>query len=131
LYNIYTDTQITSSPINVGLPPFDICMSVNIPTGTHSPAPAVAALGQNYPNPFNPSTTIPFYLERNMRVTLKIYNVSGQLVRNLVNEVRPAGPNRVQWDGRDDRARGLPSGIYFARLEAGDFKATRKLLLLK
>ena len=60
-----------------------------------------------------------------------IYNVSGRLVRVLLNEVRSAGPQTVQWDGRGGQEQGLPSGIYFARLEAGNFKATRKLLLIK
>jgi hypothetical protein len=132
LFNILTDAQLTSNPIDLDLPPFDICFSFNIPTGAVAAAvPRPASLGQNFPNPFNPSTIIPFNLDQDMQAKLKIYDVSGRLVRNLMNEVRSAGPNQIRWDGRDDLARGLPSGIYFARLEAGDYKATRKLLLLK
>lgn len=84
------------------------------------------ALGQNYPNPFNPATRIPFSVRGSEFVSLKVYNVLGQQVATLVNEVKQPGSYEVQWD-----ASGLGSGMYFYRLQAGEFVQARKLLLLR
>ena len=84
------------------------------------------ALNQNYPNPFNPSTVISYQLPVNSDVTLKIYDVLGKEVTTLVNEDKPAGSYQI-----DFNAGGLSSGIYFYRLQAGDFVQTRKMILLK
>ena len=94
-------------------------------------APTAFALAQNFPNPFNPSTTIAFQLGRPARVELTIYSVSGQRVRTLISGALPAGPHRRQWDGRDDSGQRVASGSYLYRLSAGDFVATRPLILLK
>jgi hypothetical protein len=83
-------------------------------------------LGQNQPNPFNPVTTIRFALPNPGRVTMKLYDVAGREVRTLVDEELPAGWHRTVLE-----ARGLASGIYFCRMEAGEFFDARKLLLLK
>ena len=83
-------------------------------------------LGQNYPNPFNPSTTIRYELPRAATVSLKIFNMLGQLVATLVDEHKAAGFYQVQWN-----ASNVPSGVYFYRLQAGVYSATRKLLLTK
>lgn len=83
-------------------------------------------LGQNQPNPFNPVTTIRFALPEPGRVTMKLYDVAGREVRTLVDEELPAG-----WHGTVLEAQGLASGIYFCRMEAGEFTDARKLLLLK
>jgi hypothetical protein len=131
LYDIQTDAEITIDPIDVGLPPFDITFSVNIPSAVTTDAPALPSLGHNFPNPFNPSTTIPFTLVTESHVELSIYDVTGRLVRTLIQERRPAGEQRARWDGRDNRGYSLPSGIYFARLNADGIIATRKMLLLK
>lgn len=83
-------------------------------------------LSQNYPNPFNPSTTISYDLPVRPHVTLKIFNVLGQEVATLVNgKVRP-GKHQVQWD-----ARRLSSGVYFYRLDAGQYTTNRKMILAK
>ncbi|MCH7852474.1 MAG: T9SS type A sorting domain-containing protein [Candidatus Marinimicrobia bacterium] len=84
------------------------------------------ALLQNYPNPFNPVTTIQYHLPRPGEVRLRLYNLRGQLVRTLIDDFRPAGVHTVALNS--DR---LASGIYFYRLEAGDFTRTRKMILLK
>ncbi|MEJ2720344.1 MAG: T9SS type A sorting domain-containing protein [bacterium] len=97
-------------------------------------APAVGnTLEQNYPNPFNPRTTIEFSIKESTHVSLRIYNVAGQLVRTLADAVMTPrqGGYVVDWDGRSDTGRLVSSGIYFYRLEAGDFVATRKMILLK
>lgn len=83
-------------------------------------------LFQNYPNPFNPTTTISFSIPEPSKVTLKIYNYLGQEVATLVNNHRPAGDHRVEFNAAD-----LPSGTYYCRLTAGKVIQTRKMLLLK
>jgi len=88
--------------------------------------PASVALEQNRPNPFNPRTTIPFALPRESHVTLRVFDAAGRLVRELVDEVRPAGTYRESF-----AAHALASGIYFCRLEADGRVRTRTLVLLK
>jgi hypothetical protein len=83
-------------------------------------------LYQNYPNPFNPSTVISFRLPVSSRVTLKLHNVLGQEVATLVDELKQTGEYKVVWN-----AAGVPSGVYFYRLQAGSFIQTKKLLLVK
>lgn len=89
-------------------------------------------LNQNYPNPFNPTTTISFSLPEASRVTLAVYNVLGQKVRTLINnQLATAGFHAKQWDGRDDAGRQVASGIYFYKLEAGNFSSIKKMVLMK
>jgi flagellar hook assembly protein FlgD len=90
-------------------------------------------LGQNYPNPFNPKTTIEYSIKERAPVTLKIYNVAGQLVKTLVNEIQSpkAEGYAITWDGRSNTGQPVSSGVYFYRLETRDFVQTKKLLLLK
>jgi hypothetical protein len=88
--------------------------------------PSSFALEQNYPNPFNPSTTIEYALPKSAHVELKVYDVLGNEVQTLVNGKQPAGRHRVQFDGK-----GLPGGVYFYRIQAGEFVQTKKLTLLK
>jgi hypothetical protein len=83
-------------------------------------------LSQNYPNPFNPSTTISYDLPKSANVSLTIYNTLGQLVATLVDERKMAGSYQVSWN-----ASYVPSGIYFYRLQAGEFVETKKLVLIK
>jgi hypothetical protein len=88
--------------------------------------PSEYVLRQNYPNPFNPSTTIKFELPRTSQVNLAVYDILGRQVSVLVNEKRDAGVHEVRFDGSN-----LASGVYFYRIQAGDFVQTRKLLLLR
>ncbi|MFA3783697.1 T9SS type A sorting domain-containing protein [Melioribacteraceae bacterium 4301-Me] len=89
--------------------------------------PATYTLNQNYPNPFNPSTTISFALPKQTEVTLKVYNILGQEVSTLVNnQVMEAGVHKVNFG-----ALNLASGVYFYTIKAGNFTATKKMLLLK
>ena len=132
-YDLATGAEITTNPIDVGLPPFDITLSYETPTGIAGELPAGgrASLGPNYPNPFNPATTIPFTLERAGGVRLVIYDAAGRRVRTLVADSRAAGAYDVTWDARDDAGRVVATGVYFARLEAAGSTATRKLMLMK
>ncbi|MBN2564965.1 MAG: T9SS type A sorting domain-containing protein, partial [Candidatus Eisenbacteria bacterium] len=85
-----------------------------------------------FPNPFNPLTKIAYTVPEDAgRVRLTLHNVCGQLVRTLVDGELPAGPSTAVWDGTDDNGRSLATGVYFARLSAGDQKAVAKMTLLK
>jgi len=95
-------------------------------------APLVTSLSQNYPNPFNPETKIEFCIKTRARVSLKVYNVSGQLVRTLVDKELNAGAYKnYAWGGLDDNNQAVASGVYFYRLVTKNFDQTRKMLMLK
>ena len=79
--------------------------------------PSVLSLNSNYPNPFNPSTTINFSVPKTASVSLVIYNIRGQKVKELLNESLEYGNHSVVWNGRDESNRSVASGVYFARLE--------------
>jgi photosystem II stability/assembly factor-like uncharacterized protein len=96
-----------------------------LPTQTPE-VPSKFALEQNYPNPFNPSTTIKYHLPVASKVTIKIYNALGQVVKVLVDEIQTAGFKTIEWN-----AAGMASGIYFYRLQTHNYTETKKLLLLK
>ena len=88
--------------------------------------PTEFTLSQNHPNPFNPVTVIEYTLPIRSEVNLTIFNLSGEKVALLFNGTVPAGNHRVTWD-----ASSLASGVYFYRLQAGDFVETKKMLLIK
>ena len=98
--------------------------------------PEETALLPNYPNPFNPETWIPYQVSEPAEVTLRIYSVNGVLVRTLALGQMPAGiyqsrSRATHWDGRNDVGEFVASGVYFYTLTAGDFTATRKMLIRK
>jgi hypothetical protein len=88
-------------------------------------------LFQNYPNPFNPSTRISYELPKNIQVILTIFNLLGQEIRTLVNESKEAGHHTVHWDGEDNFGKKVVSGVYLYQIKAGDFKYTKKMLLMR
>jgi len=89
------------------------------------------SLSHNYPNPFNSSTNITFSVPQAQDVKLEIYNLLGQKVRTLVDEVKNQGTHFIKWDGKDDKGNEVASGIFFYRMEAGVFKETKRMLFLK
>jgi hypothetical protein len=93
--------------------------------------PSEYELSQNYPNPFNPTTQIDFMLPKSEIVKLFIYDVAGSKIRKLANGPRNMGHNTVTWDGRNDQGFEVPSGVYFYKLDAGQYSATKKMILLK
>ena len=93
--------------------------------------PAKSSLSQNYPNPFNPMTTIEYSLPEQSQVKFEVFNVLGQRVKTLADIVQPAGRHRIVWDGKDDQGKDVASGIYFYRLEAGEFSESRRMVILK
>lgn len=104
------------------------------PTGTSSsPAevPKGFALEQNYPNPFNPETSIQYRIPSASNVNLTVYNSLGKVVQTLVNKSLPAGEYSVRWNGRDQLGNKVSSGMYFYRIQAGDYTKTRKMILMK
>jgi hypothetical protein len=94
--------------------------------GDNAATPARYQLAQNYPNPFNPSTTLQFQVPQKSFVSLKVFDLLGRELASLVNEERQAGIYRVTWD-----ASKLPSGVYFYRLQAGNFVETKKMVFAK
>ena len=99
-------------------------------TGTGGPT-LKNSLAQNYPNPFNPQTTIAFTIKDRGAVTLKVYNVNGELVRTLANDSRAAGTYSLTWDGQNDAGQSVSSGVYFYKLVTNNFSQTKKMVLLK
>ena len=98
--------------------------------------PAETALLRNYPNPFNPETWIPYHLAEDADVSLTIYDVNGAMVRTIDIGHQNAAlyesrAKAIYWDGRNRFGEQVASGIYFYSLSAGDFSATRKMVILK
>jgi hypothetical protein len=89
------------------------------------------ALDGNHPNPFNPETTIKYSVKQPGPVKLAVYNIKGQLIRTLVDEVRATGRYKLIFDGRDERGRLIASGVYLLRMLAPGYQKTRKLMLMK
>jgi hypothetical protein len=101
---------------------FDIIVTSADPT----PVASTFELAQNYPNPFNPSTNIKYSIAERSNVTIKVYDMLGSEVATLVNQVQEAGPHTVTFN-----ASGLASGMYVYTITAGNFTATKKMMLLK
>lgn len=98
----------------------------NNTTITHQPQ-----LSQNYPNPFNPSTTIEYHLPQAANVTLRIYTITGEAIRTLVEGVENQGRKVVQWDGRNDAGTKVSSGIYLYSLQAGEYWQIKQMIVTK
>ncbi|MBS1493262.1 MAG: T9SS type A sorting domain-containing protein [Bacteroidetes bacterium] len=96
------------------------------PANVLSVKPASYSLAQNYPNPFNPTTTIKYSIPNDGLVQIKVYDISGKEVMNLVNENKTAGNYEVKFNGAN-----LSSGIYFYRINAGEFVQTKRMMLVK
>ncbi len=99
--------------------------------GEGEAGPTAYSLQQNYPNPFNPATTIEYAVPAAGHVMLEVYNILGQRVATLVNDVQDAGFYQVLWDGRDENHNTVATGLYVYRVTAGAFSSVKKMLLLK
>jgi hypothetical protein len=100
-------------------------------TGIGAHQPRQFTLYQNIPNPFNPATSISFEVPQAADVTLRVYNARGEYVRTLTEGRWEVGVYKATWDGTNHRGERVASGVYFCRFTAGDFRATRKMVLLK
>lgn len=103
---------------------------IEVLLGARMPLPTEFAVNV-YPNPFNPSTTISYDLPEAGPVSVVIYDVLGQQVRRLVSQITSAGRYSIQWDARDNQGRGVASGVYIAKVDAGTSTLSQKMLLLK
>ena len=150
--NIYSDSIVGPAPGNVVpchvikcdgqwfIGQDEVCSDDTIGSANCVPGPSGVpareslpyALHEAYPNPFNPQTTISFDLPQRARASLRVYAVTGDLVRTLLNDgMARQGRNEFVWDGRDDAGRRISSGVYFYSLQVGEFAATRRMVLLK
>jgi hypothetical protein len=102
-----------------------------VQTANEPTLPAITKLKSNYPNPFNPETTINFSLKEAGPVELAIYNIKGQKIKTLVNEILPAQNYNIVWNGRDDNNQQVSSGVYFYRMHTPTYTSTRKMILMK
>ena len=105
--------------------------SIVVGIGDDNNLPNEFSLEQNYPNPFNPSTSIEFALPQTVDVSLKIYNIRGQLVKTLVDGSKAAGRYSLTWDGTDNFGSRVASGTYIYSIKAGEFVNNKKMVLLK
>ena len=93
--------------------------------------PQRITLNQNYPNPFNPVTKIKFQIEQQKHVNLEIFDITGKLIRKLIDNNLNAGSHELFWDGRDGKKNAVHSGIYFYLLRSGKEHKTKKMTLLR
>jgi hypothetical protein len=133
-YSFASQYPLTATPLQAGLAikfttdPPDPFVTDNDDPGIVVPA---FALNQNFPNPFNPETRISFSLKERTQVNIDVYNVKGQKVKTLVNDMYPSGQSEITWNGTDDNYNQVPSGIYLYRMNTGKYSQTRKMVLLK
>jgi len=93
--------------------------------------PESFTLHQNYPNPFNPTTILRYNLPEQTKVTLTVYDMLGRQVTQLVNTIQGAGYRSVQWNATNNQGQPVSAGVYLYSIEAGDFRQTKKMILLK
>ncbi|MFQ6605869.1 MAG: T9SS type A sorting domain-containing protein [Fidelibacterota bacterium] len=122
LLNVACSYPDTTNPTVV-----DVTLDVSEKPGI----PVSYALAQNYPNPFNPSTSITFDIPRNTKVTLAVYNLIGQHVVTLVNDVFQPGRFEVEWNGLDAAKNPVASGVYFYELRTEQYTNRKKMILLR
>ena len=89
------------------------------------------AIHQNYPNPFNPATTLRYDIPESGTVSILIYDMMGRIVKTLVNSSQTTGYKSVQWNATNDRNEPVSAGLYLYTIQAGEFRQTKKMVLLK
>jgi hypothetical protein len=135
-FEVLQDTEGKISPLILDNVSLSNSLTITKVNGSVTVIPSKFALLQNYPNPFNPDTWLPYKLANDAPVTISIYNSNGQLIRTIALGNRNAGvyANKAKaayWDGRDSLGEKVASGVYYYTLEAGDFRATRKMVIMK
>jgi hypothetical protein len=116
---------------NILDPQVDDVITSSVPDAISYISPSAFRLNQNFPNPFNSSTEIMFSVPVNDYVSLNIYNMKGQMVKQLTSQYYSKGEYKISWIGDDDSGNFVPSGLYYCWLEAGDFVQVRKVVLVK
>ena len=120
--NEYYDTQISIGAIE---------QLTYLANDIYEPAPSYIMLYENYPNPFNPSTIINFDLHADALVNITIYELSGNLVNNLLNSKRTSGHQTVKWNATNNQGQKVSSGVYLYNVDIGDFVRFGKMVKLK
>ena len=130
------DTEGKTSPLILEHVQLAESLSIKKINGLVTVLPGEFRLHQNYPNPFNPETWLPYQLAKDAVVTINIYNIKGQLIRTLTLGNQKAGTymtrnKAAHWDGKNETGESVSNGVYFYQLKAGDFVATRKMVIVK
>lgn len=131
---VFIRFRLSSDPLAVGwgwvIDNINIQNSVTA-VGVISKIPTEFSLEQNYPNPFNPSTNIKYSLPAESNVVLKIFDITGQEIKTLVDEFQSSGYKAINWNGTNNVGQPVSSGLYVYRIEAGKFVESKKMILLK
>jgi hypothetical protein len=127
------EEQITVSSNDTSNPtiPISVHILAEVPNNDPGMIPLVTQLEGNYPNPFNPETAIRFSLKDPGQVSVFVYNIKGQLVRELVNSDMPAGKHVIVWNGKDNNGNSVSSGLYLYRMQTPCYAKTLKMMLMK
>ena len=99
--------------------------------GVEDPLPTVFALKQNWPNPFMGTTMLHFDIPKDVDVKLEVFDVQGRLVKALINQPLPAGRYDIGWDGNDHQGHRVASGVYFYRIQAGQWNETKRMVIVR
>ncbi len=135
-FDVLSNVEGKESPLILDYVELSNSLSIQKTDGLLTVLPSKSRLFQNYPNPFNPETWIPYQLSADSDVTISIYSVHGTMIHQLTLGNQPAGSyltrdKAAYWDGRNGAGELVSSGVYFYMLKAGDFLATRKMIILK
>ena len=135
-FEVLPNTEGQISPLVLSNVNLSNSLTIKKINGSVTIIPSTFALLQNYPNPFNPDTWLPYQLAQNSPVSISIYNARGQLVRTLHLGNKNAGvyvakDKAAYWNGRSIYGEKVASGVYYYTLETGEFRATRKLVIMK
>ncbi|MBC8462202.1 MAG: proprotein convertase P-domain-containing protein [Deltaproteobacteria bacterium] len=135
-FQILPDTEGKSSPLSFSSINLSNSLNIGKNDGLVNVLPAKTVLLPNYPNPFNPETFLPYKLSQDAPVAIYIYSSNGQLARKLSLGYQSAGvyvskENAARWDGKDSLGQKVASGVYFYTLQAGEFRATQKMVIMK
>ena len=132
---IFIRFRLSSDPFVVGwgwaIDNINIQNSVTSVNEINNNIPTEFSLDQNYPNPFNPSTNIKYSLPVESNVVLKIFDITGQEIKTLVDEFQTSGYKTINWNGTNNIGHPVSSGLYVYRIEAGKFVESKKMILLK
>jgi hypothetical protein len=132
IFDVASDSQLTSGPLNVGLPPDDLLVIGDCVTSTPSADDHGPILGlRAYPNPFASESSLELSLSREALIRVAVYDVSGRLVRILHDGRARSGATRIVWDGRDEEGRALAGGVYFVRATSVHGARASRMVLIR
>ena len=109
----------------------EVAVPVAVEAGPEAPLPLRFKIHPNYPNPFNTATTIRFEMPQQETVRLTVYDLLGRAIRTLHDGPLEAGRHRIVWDGQSDARQPVATGVYFYRIEAGSFSASKTMMVVR